>query len=91
MKTESGLRFIAWQMLTGDRPKYFGLVLAIAFSTFLMSHQMSIFVGLLDRTRSQIRDVRGVEGGSVGGPAAEGSRSRQSRRRHLPQLDPDGR
>ncbi len=45
-------------MLTGDRPKYFGLVLAIAFSTFLMSHQMSIFVGLLERTRSQIRDVQ---------------------------------
>lgn len=58
VKTESGLRFIAWQMLTGDRPKYFGLVLAIAFSTFLMSHQMSIFVGLLERTRSQIRDVQ---------------------------------
>lgn len=56
--TESGLRFIAWQMLTGDRPKYFGLVLAIAFSTFLMSHQMSIFTGLLDRTRSQINDVQ---------------------------------
>lgn len=52
------MRFIAWQMLTGDRPKYFGLVLAIAFSTFLMSHQMSIFAGLLDRTRSQIRDVQ---------------------------------
>jgi putative ABC transport system permease protein len=45
-------------MLTGDRPKYFGLLLAIAFSTFLMSHQMSIFVGLLERTRSQIRDVQ---------------------------------
>jgi putative ABC transport system permease protein len=58
LRTESGLRFIAWQMLTGDRPKYFGLILAIAFSTFLMSHQMSIFVGLLDRTRSQIRDVQ---------------------------------
>jgi putative ABC transport system permease protein len=56
-KTGSGLGFIAWQMLTGDRPKYFGLILAIAFSTFLMSHQMSIFVGLLDRTRSQIEDV----------------------------------
>ena len=53
------MRFIAWQMLTGDRPKYFGLVLAIAFSTFLMSHQMSIFVGLLDRTRSQIREMPG--------------------------------
>jgi putative ABC transport system permease protein len=55
---EAGLRYIAWQMLTGDRPKYLGLVLAIAFSTFLMSHQMSIFAGLLDRTRSQIRDVQ---------------------------------
>ena len=54
----AGLRYIAWQMLTGDKPKYFGLILAIAFSTFLMSHQMSIFVGLLDRTRSQIRDVQ---------------------------------
>lgn len=56
-RTGSGLAFIAWQMLTGDRPKYFGLILAIAFSTFLTSHQMSIFVGLLDRTRSQIEDV----------------------------------
>jgi putative ABC transport system permease protein len=55
---ESGLRYVAWQMLTGDRPKYVGLILAIAFSTFLMSHQMSIFVGLLDRTRSQIRDIQ---------------------------------
>ncbi len=45
-------------MLTGDKPKHFGLVLAVAFSTFLMSHQMSILVGLLERTRSQIRDVQ---------------------------------
>lgn len=57
-RTGAGLGFIAWQMLTGDRPKYLGLILAIAFSTFLMSHQMSIFVGLLDRTRSQIEDVQ---------------------------------
>jgi putative ABC transport system permease protein len=51
------MNFVAWQMLTGDRAKYTGLVLAIAFSTFLMSHQMSIFVGLLNRTQSQIKDV----------------------------------
>ena len=51
------MNFVAWQMLTGDRAKYAGLVLAIAFSTFLMSHQMSIFVGLLNRTQSQIRDI----------------------------------
>jgi putative ABC transport system permease protein len=52
------MNFIAWQMLTGDRAKYLGLIFAIAFSTFLMSHQSSIFCGLMDRTRSQIRDVR---------------------------------
>jgi putative ABC transport system permease protein len=52
------MNFIAWQMLTGDRAKYLGLIFAIAFSTFLMSHQASIFCGLMDRTRSQIKDVR---------------------------------
>jgi len=51
------MNFVAWQMLTGDRAKYAGLVFAIAFSTFLMSHQMSIFVGLLNRTQSQIKDI----------------------------------
>src|SRR5215813_373029 len=45
-------------MLTGDRAKYLGLIFAIAFSTFLMSHQTSIFCGLMNRTRSQIMDVR---------------------------------
>lgn len=52
------MNFIAWQMLTGDRSKYLGLIFAIAFSTFLMSHQVSIFCGLMDRTRSQIKDVQ---------------------------------
>lgn len=52
------MNFIAWQMLTGDRAKYLGLIFAIAFSTFLMSHQTSIFCGLMNRTQSQILDVR---------------------------------
>ena len=52
------MNFVAWQMLTGDRAKYLGLIFAIAFSTFLMSHQTSIFCGLMNRTRSQITDVR---------------------------------
>ncbi len=52
------MNFIAWQMLTGDRAKYVGLIFAVAFSTFLMSHQTSIFCGLMNRTRSQILDVR---------------------------------
>ena len=51
------MNFIAWQMLTCDRAKYAGLVFAIAFPTFLMSHQMSIFVGLLNRAQSQIKDI----------------------------------
>ena len=55
------MNFVAWQMLTGDRAKYAGLVLAIAFSTFLMSHQMSIFVGLLNRAQSQIIDIADAE------------------------------
>jgi putative ABC transport system permease protein len=52
------MNYVAWQMLTGDRAKYLGLIFAIAFSTFLMSHQTSIFCGVLNRTRSQIVDVR---------------------------------
>src|SRR5919204_1860755 len=51
------VHFVAWQMLTGDRAKYLGLIFAIAFSTFLMSHQSSIFAGIMDRTTSQIKDV----------------------------------
>jgi putative ABC transport system permease protein len=51
------MNFIAIQMLVGDRAKYLGLIFAIAFSTFLMSHQSSIFAGILGRTTSQIKDV----------------------------------
>lgn len=51
------MNFVAIQMLTGDRAKYLGLIFAIAFSTFLMSHQVSIFCGLMNRTASQIDDV----------------------------------
>ncbi len=52
------MRYIAWQMLTGDKAKYLSLIFAIAFSTFLMSHQVSIFCGLMNRTASQIDDVK---------------------------------
>jgi putative ABC transport system permease protein len=52
------MHYVAWQMLTGDKAKYLGLIFAIAFSTFLMSHQVSIFCGLMNRTASQIDDVR---------------------------------
>lgn len=48
---------IALKMLIEDRAKYLGLIFSIAFSTFLISHQSSIFAGLLSRTTSQIKDV----------------------------------
>jgi putative ABC transport system permease protein len=51
------MRFIALRMLTADRSKYLGLVFAIAFCTFLLQNQSSIFAGILKRTGSQIADV----------------------------------
>lgn len=52
------MNFVAVQMLIGDRAKYLGLIFAVAFSTFLMSHQSTIFAGIMDRTTSQIKDVK---------------------------------
>jgi putative ABC transport system permease protein len=49
--------FVAIRMLVGDRAKYLGLIFAIALSSFLIAQQTSIFVGLMNRTRSQILDV----------------------------------
>ena len=54
---EAKMFFVALKMLTGDRAKYFGLIFAIAFSTFLLEQQSSIFAGILQRTTSQIIDV----------------------------------
>ena len=51
------MRFIALRMLTADRSKYLGLVFAIAFCTFLLQNQSSIFAGILRRTGNQISDV----------------------------------
>ena len=51
------MNFVALKMLTGDRAKYLGLIFTIAFASFLMAHQASIFAGVMDRTRSQIKDV----------------------------------
>src|SRR5215831_9020956 len=51
------MNFVALRMLTGDRAKYFGLVFAIAFCTFLLENQTSIFANIMRRTGSQILDV----------------------------------
>ena len=53
----STVNFVALRMLTGDRAKYLGLIFAIAFCTFLLENQTSIFASILKRTGSQILDV----------------------------------
>jgi putative ABC transport system permease protein len=55
------MNFVALRMLVGDRAKYFGLIFAIAFCTFLLENQTSILVNLLKRTASQILDVTDAE------------------------------
>ena len=39
------MHLIALKMLTADRAKYLGLIFAIAFCTFLLENQTSIFAG----------------------------------------------
>jgi putative ABC transport system permease protein len=55
------MNFVALRMLTGDRAKYFGLVFAIAFCTFLLENQSTIFANIMKRTASQILDVTDAE------------------------------
>jgi len=55
------MNFVALRMLTGDRAKYFGLVFAIAFCTFLLENQTTIFANIMKRTGSQILDVTDAE------------------------------
>jgi putative ABC transport system permease protein len=52
------MNWVALKMLTGDRAKYVGIVFGVAFATLLMAQQLSMFVGVMRRTSSQIRDVQ---------------------------------
>jgi putative ABC transport system permease protein len=52
------MSWLAIRMLTGDRVKFFGLIFGVTFATFLMSQQVSVFVGIVGRSASQIVDVR---------------------------------
>jgi putative ABC transport system permease protein len=45
----------------GDRVKYPGIIFGIAFATLLMAQQIAIFVGIMERTASQISDIRDAE------------------------------
>lgn len=49
--------FVALRMLMFDTPKYFGLIFTVAFSTFLIAQQASVFASLMTRTMSQVRDA----------------------------------
>ncbi|HEX2715074.1 MAG TPA: ABC transporter permease [Candidatus Acidoferrales bacterium] len=51
------MNFVALKMLVADRAKYFGLIFAIAFSSFLLANQIGIFIGIMARPASQIQDV----------------------------------
>ncbi|MCU0795118.1 MAG: ABC transporter permease [Akkermansiaceae bacterium] len=51
------MTYVAFRMLIGDRAKYIGLLFAVAFSTFLLQNQSSIFSNLMKRAGNQVRDV----------------------------------
>jgi putative ABC transport system permease protein len=55
------MNWIALKMLTGNRPKYYAIVFGISFASMLMTQQLSIFVGLMRNTASQIRDIQGAD------------------------------
>lgn len=44
------MSWIALQMLTGDRAKFFGIVMGLTFAALLITQQGSIFCGLMLRT-----------------------------------------
>jgi putative ABC transport system permease protein len=50
--------WVAFKMLIGDRGKYLLLISAISFSSLLITHQGSIFLGLLRWTTATIRNTR---------------------------------
>src|SRR6516164_3179777 len=54
---EARMNGVALKILLGDRAKYIGLIFGVAFSTMLMSNQISIFTGLMLRTAGQILDA----------------------------------
>lgn len=53
--------WIAIRMLTGDKQKFYGLVFGIAFSTLLITQQLTIFVNLIERGASGVYNVAEAE------------------------------
>lgn len=48
---------IALKMLIQDRAKFIGMILALSFSAIIITQQMAIFLGLIHRTYSLIKDT----------------------------------
>ncbi|MEM8694839.1 MAG: ABC transporter permease [Pseudomonadota bacterium] len=51
------MSWIALKMLTGDRVKFIGLLFGVAFSTLLITQQLTIFVNLLMRGGNSVLEV----------------------------------
>ncbi|MBY0261221.1 MAG: hypothetical protein K2Q20_02695, partial [Phycisphaerales bacterium] len=51
------MNFVALRMLMGDRAKYIGIIVGIAFASLLITFQASIFVGLMTRTFGFVSDT----------------------------------
>ncbi|HTU25719.1 MAG TPA: ABC transporter permease [Pirellulales bacterium] len=55
------MSWVALKMLTGNRGKYIGIILGVAFAALLISQQASIFCGMMLLTTSQIKDIGGAD------------------------------
>src|SRR5262249_1389556 len=55
------MTWIALKMLTGDRAKFFGIVMGLTFAALLINQQGSIFCGLMCRTAGQVYDITGAD------------------------------
>ncbi|MGB3472653.1 MAG: ABC transporter permease [Erythrobacter sp.] len=53
--------WIAIRMLTGDKQKFYGLLFGIAFSTLLITQQLTIFVNLIERGASGVYNTPEAE------------------------------
>ena len=51
------MNWVAIRMLTGDKVKFIGLVFGVAFSTLLITQQLTIFVNLLFRGGVAVQEV----------------------------------
>ena len=56
-KDKQEVNWVAIRMLTGDRVKFIGLVFGVAFSTLLITQQLTIFVNLVMRGGVAVQEV----------------------------------